>query len=147
MFSEEFIEKFNKKVLKTDDCWIWLGSKTSDGYGKIEFHDVSYRAHRISYEIHYSDPGVYLVLHTCDNPACVNPNHLILGTHEHNVADRVRRGRSAVGEKSGRAKLKEKDIYEIRGSNLSNRELAKLYGMDETTIGKIRNRKLWKSVS
>lgn len=111
-------ERFNAKTLHgcAHECWPWLGSKDRNGYGQIgrggkrgktEF------AHRISYELHYGEnPGESRVLHSCDNPSCVNPNHLRLGTQKDNVADMEERSRAKHpdGERNGRAKWTDEEM-------------------------------------
>ncbi len=86
-------EKFFSRVQKTDDCWIWLGSKNSEGYGKFLFNEGQL-AHRYSYLLHYghlpscdADGKKLVVMHACDNPECTNPDHLVLGTHKENTRD------------------------------------------------------------
>ena len=87
-----------------DECWEWSGTRDADGYGRRKGGGV----HRYSWTLaNGRDPGELLVRHTCDNPPCVNPAHLILGTHEENMADKVRRKRVSRGEASGSAKLTE----------------------------------------
>ena len=87
------IDRFWEKVDKSSECWNWLGVK-SKGYGQIKVNGKHRYAHRISWDLHY---GVYLgnldILHSCDNPSCVNPKHLSLGTHKENMADRDKKGR------------------------------------------------------
>lgn len=93
-------DRFNEKYKRGRDCWLWFGATDGTGYGKMmtgSRTDSSQRlvpAHRISYEIHYGsiDPGL-LVLHKCDTPKCVRPDHLYLGTQKQNVHDAIRRGR------------------------------------------------------
>lgn len=106
-------------------------------------------AHRISYKLNKQwDLGDYHVLHQCDNPSCVNPDHLVLGTHQDNMIDRGKKNRThrAVGEKNHQAKLTAKDVFEIkateklRGSGVS---LANKFGVSPTKIAQIRNNKAW----
>ena len=90
------------EVKNENDCWNWLGWKVR-GYGRIKRNGVKELAHRISYSIHFGHiPERKCVLHTCDNPSCVNPNHLWIGTHQENMTDRGRKGRT----KNGRSKEK-----------------------------------------
>jgi hypothetical protein len=80
------------KVKEKEDCWVWLGAKDSCGYGKITFNNKTISAHRFSYDITYGPiPKGMQILHKCDNPECVNPNHLYCGTHGDNMSDMVAR--------------------------------------------------------
>lgn len=80
-----------------DGCWPWIGCKNRDGYGVFRFYKRS-RTHRFSWMIHndMKDPGKSFVCHSCDNPTCVNPAHLWLGTHEDNMKDMVRKKRGVA---------------------------------------------------
>lgn len=100
-----------------DDNWQWTGCKTKSGYGRIGIDYKTVRAHRVSYEL-FKGPipdGMY-VLHSCDDPGCVNPDHLHLGTAYENRQEMLSRNRSnfAYGEKHGRAKLSEDQVKEIK---------------------------------
>src|SRR3990167_3209660 len=91
------IDRFWSKVSKTDSCWLWLGKPNNDGYGKFWITELgrSVPAHHFSWEIHNSPiPDDLCVLHTCDNPPCVRPDHLFLGTRGDNNRDRSTKGRS-----------------------------------------------------
>lgn len=88
--AERFKKRFFDKVDKTDGCWVWKGSRSSYGYGQFNIGDVCHLAHRVSCEIHFGPipPGLQ-ALHKCDNPPCVNPAHLYIGTALDNALDRV----------------------------------------------------------
>ena len=95
-------ERFWSKVDKSGECWLWLGSKGPDGYGYLGTGtSKSARAHRVAYWVVYgSIPNGQFVLHHCDNPSCVRPDHLFLGTQQDNMNDMVNKGRSAKGDRS-----------------------------------------------
>jgi len=87
-------ERFWDKVQKTDTCWLWIGSTNQDGYGRFNIGGKLGGAHRYSFELHTGEiPEGMHVLHTCDTPACVRPDHLFLGTHSDNMQDMYRKRR------------------------------------------------------
>ena len=97
------IDRFFEKIIKTNTCWIWNGPKNKGGYGffsKGRRIDGKILAHRYSFEIHNKiKPNSLYVLHKCDNPPCVNPDHLYLGTQVENMSDAAIRGRMPKGKK------------------------------------------------
>lgn len=97
---ESDITRFWNKVDTFSDCWNWQAGKTKKGYGKFTASRRTLAAHRVSFELSYNKiPDGICVLHHCDNPTCVNPKHLFLGTQADNVADRDYKGRQARGKK------------------------------------------------
>lgn len=134
--------RFWRYVKKTDYCWEWTGSRDRDGYGKILNH---LSAHRYSYQLHKCIPPTDLVVrHTCDNPGCVNPDHLILGTVLSNSRDMVDRGRSLRGERNHKAKLHILQVRAIRESSLPISDLALLNGVSQSLIYQIKRGDIWK---
>jgi len=135
------------------ECWRWLAYRNPLGYGMIGIDGERHRAalaHRVVYELFTATPippGL-LVRHTCDNPGCVNPLHLLLGTDADNARDRVQRGRGArpSGTSNGRAKLTPLQVWMIRASEESCRRLATRFGVSAQTIHAARTRKTWKDL-
>lgn len=154
MVQRSLEERFWSKVDKSKDCWEWLARKLPHkGYGVFWREGKMNRAHRVSYEMTYGEiPKDMHVLHKCDNPACVRPEHLFLGTNDDNVADRVQKERSAlgVGEDNNRAKLTEQDIRDIRAEHATGKsgyvKLAKRYNVVPSTIRDIVHCKTWSHV-
>ena len=147
---ERFFEKVNKKgpihpVLKTR-CWIWTATKSA-GYGTIGINGKTHLVHRVAYRNMVEPiPNGLFVLHKCDNPLCVNPDHLFLGTHKDNMKDRVSKGRGARGEGHGMAKLKEQDVRTIRqlyAEGMSGPQLALRFGVCFESIYSIVHRRKW----
>lgn len=95
-------ERFWNKVCRTSRCWLWTAAKLNGGYGAFQDEGRTLRAHRVSWELAYgSIPCGIQVLHHCDNPACVRPDHLFLGTGKDNMKDRDTKGRQACGDRHG----------------------------------------------
>jgi len=143
-------------------CWNWNGALKGKGklqqYGHLTVgsrKDKSRKtisAHRYSFKIFVGEiPNGLYVLHKCDNPRCINPEHLFLGTRQDNVNDRERKGRNKIIHYSGNEhpnhKLLESDIYEIRNSNKSSKELSKIFKVSSGHIRAIKRRESWKCLS
>lgn len=145
------MSRFWKNVDKTDGCWNWTGTRTDKGYGRFKTSTKNWRAHRLSYEMHCGPiPEGMQVLHECDNPSCVRPDHLFLGTNADNMADKCAKGREAhVGVKGvqhPKAKLTEDDVRTIRSMRGTLREAATRFGVSQTTISDIRSRRCWSHI-
>ncbi len=143
------LDRFWAKVDMNDDCWQWTAGLVHDGYGRFWLNGSTYRANRISYFIrHGVDPGEKLVCHICDNPGCVNPDHLWLGSDQDNSRDRDQKGHGVDrrGSKHGASKLTEQDVREILESSESHKVLAHRYGISPGIISEIRHGKLWQHV-
>lgn len=131
-------------------CWWWRGTIDGDGYGRFCFAGQNRIAHRIIYELATrTAPGELLVCHTCDERRCCNPAHLFLGTPADNMRDMVAKGREPSGERSGMARLRTRDMREIRqrlAEGVARSELATRFGVTKTTIGHIARRVTWRHV-
>jgi hypothetical protein len=157
-FTEKDIQRFWAKVDKSggdDACWLWQGSKNRQGYGSFGFRAKILRSHRASWLITHGDiPQDMCVCHRCDNPSCVNPSHLFLGTRSENVLDMYNKGRGRIytpsGEKHWNAKLTKENVLEIRRVYkkrvITAKMLAELYGVNESVIQRIISRDLWKDI-
>jgi hypothetical protein len=140
-------EAFDNRVVKTNGCWIWIGAINSKGYGVFRKE----RAHRISYRLNVSEiKPSDVVCHKCDNPRCVNPNHLFVGTQADNVHDmdskNRRKTKTMHGIEHPKAKLTDDDIREIRSSKLSRKELEIKFNVSKTLIARILRKEVWKHV-
>ncbi len=168
--------RFEAKFISNEStgCWDWIAAKSGSGYGSFGMgkrpNVKICLAHRVSYSLYRGEiPAGVCVLHRCDNPGCVNPDHLFLGTHQDNMADKVKKNRqaknhvkpgmAASGEKHGHAKLTKDDVEEIRrvyvpgvfgagryreANNLGSRALALRFGVRRQTILSIVKGNTWK---
>lgn len=133
-----------------NECIEFIGRIHKSGYGEIVIFNKTYQAHRISYESTYGEiPAGLYVLHHCDNRSCVNPQHLSVGTQQDNMNDMLRkhRSRDSRGEKNENAKLTWEKVREIRAEvkkGFTQRSIAKLYGVDYTTVNHIVRNYTWK---
>lgn len=138
------------KIKKPNDCWNWVGSLRG-GYGNMLILGFQFLAHRLSYFFkHHNLPDHLLVCHQCDNPKCVNPRHLFLGTAQDNRRDCIKKSRHAVGEQQHTHKLKEHQIKEIRmlrfQEGLECSHIAEGFKVSRQTIHKIVKGIFWKHV-
>lgn len=138
-----FIDRFWLMVDRSGPCWIYTGQKDKDGYGRVKTKDKSrIHAQRLTYMLFHGDPGDLFVLHSCDNPPCVNPAHLRAGTNADNMKEMSNKKRG----KSGKYKLTREQAEEIRtlySPTCGYKTLAKKYGVSYPNIKLIINRKIF----
>ena len=140
---------FNKCRLDESGCWSWTGPKRN-GYGVFYTGSDDRSAHRISYEVFKGSIEKGLILrHTCDNPSCINPDHLIPGTMKDNAMDRQSRGRGrdAYGENSGTAKLSAIESLFTKISDVPIKELSDVLGVSEGYLYRVRNGQSWEHLN
>lgn len=145
--------EFWSRVDKTDadKCWEWNGPRKPTGYGRSSYLGATINAHRVAWMLTYGTiPDGQHVLHRCDNPPCCNPDHLFIGTHQDNMADRTAKFSGKRGEDHFRAKLTELDVLEIRKlykpktAGVGYRSLAKRFGVSGMNIRNILSGKIWR---
>lgn len=159
--SKSHIERFDASYMPEpiSGCWLWLGAEQgSNGYGRIKINGKAMPAHKYSYQRFVGKvPKGMLVCHRCDNPACVNPYHLFIGTNQDNTDDKVRKNRQAKGiklaeaqyenrprgELNGNSKLTKNQVDQIRSLNMPQRKIAKIFGVSQPLISKIKRKEMW----
>lgn len=142
------IIRFWSRVKKTATCWLWTGRRDKDGYGTSGIG----RANRVAWEYtHGPVPEGLSILHSCDNPPCVRPDHLYAGTPAKNMEDRAQRGHYDIGEAHPMAILTETKVHEIRATYVPRKNggmiaLGQRFGVGTSTIQAIISRKIWKHI-
>lgn len=143
--------RFWSYVAKGDGCWLWQGGLTGAGYGNFAVRRgrkvQNQLAHRMAHTLLCGPiPHGLFVLHTCDTPACVNPDHLFIGNQADNMTDKCQKGRQARGERNGFAKLNWTQVRAIRSMSEQGSRIAVIaatFGIHRDTVSLIRRRKLW----
>lgn len=143
---------FDNKFLKSENgCWEWKAVRRGN-YGQIGYGNTMIYAHRASWIIHNKQniPEDLCVCHKCDNPICVNPDHLFLGTSIENTIDRITKGRTAKHEKHSQSKLSELDVLKIKqmlNEGISQGTIAFNFKVCRQTISLIKLNKIWKPIA
>lgn len=164
-------ERFEEKYVPEPNtgCWFWIAAVIGRGYGQFRYQGRLWVAHRVSWELAYGPvPAELWVLHKCDQPCCVNPEHLFLGTHDDNMDDMVRKARSASGVRNGAVlhrermsrcdserhkaavrKLTDSDVLEIRRlaalGGLTQTELGARFGISQRQVSNVVRLEQWKN--
>jgi hypothetical protein len=144
---------FSFRIKENNGCWEWCSKRDRAGYGQLTRERKNLMAHKLSYQIFVGPikKGLY-VCHKCDNPPCIRPDHLFLGTQKQNMKDCIEKGRFKIGgnkySAAANQRLTEKQVKEIRrkypSGNYTQLELAKFYGVTQTCISDILVFKTWK---
>lgn len=152
-FSDKYIPEPNS------GCWLWIGALNDSGYGVIQMarprplgESAFVRAHRLSYEMHNGPITEELhVLHSCDLPCCVNPDHLFLGTDQDNSDDKMRKGRDRKdprrGITHGMTRLSEDQVREIRACRDRLIDISEQYGISISHAHRIKTRQSWRCLA
>lgn len=148
-------DRFWRRVAKTDNCWLWTGTRRSDGYGVIQRGrkgEGLVRVHRLSWELAGNvPPAVGMDLcHRCDIRNCVNPAHLFVGTRTDNMEDAVAKGRTCRGADRPQARLTEEVVRSIRARHASGDrvvDLAREVGVTPSGVYGVLSRRLWRHVA
>lgn len=151
----EIEARFWPKVDKSGDCWVWTASKYADGYGQFgisKLRKSNFRAHRVSWWIAHGEwPSEQMDLcHKCDNPACVNPDHLFVGDRTTNMRDASAKGRVKHGAKHWGAKLSEADVLAIKGLRAVGQSysvISRKYGVAMQTVARICTGVRWRHLN
>lgn len=153
-YTSDFITRFWAKVAVLDDpdaCWLWTAGGSKLGYGHIKCGKKVLRAYRVSFELNNGPiPEGLCVLHACDNPPCVNPRHLFVGTQGDNVRDMERKGRAKhpTGDEHGQKRLTALQVAEIRRNfaegQTNKAALGRAFGVTDVLIGLIVRNRIWR---
>lgn len=137
--------------ISKEGCYEWIGKKNNDGYGTLTIDKKTSSVHRYmaALSLGFDIKSELCVLHKCDNPCCINPEHLFIGTQEENIQDMVRKKRIRVGSSKPLSKLNEdsvKKIKELLLAGMFQYEIAKMFNIDRTIISRINTGEAWKHV-
>jgi hypothetical protein len=137
-------DRFMSHVDKHENgCWLWTAYCMKNGYGFFRLPTRHELAHRASYRLFNGSLDARDVMHKCDTPNCVNPNHLVLGTRLDNMQDAKRKGRMSVGQKHGRSKLTSKQVDLIKVSSKPQKEIALEFGITQGHVSCLKSGKAW----
>lgn len=152
-FNEKVVTRFNDKIKKNENgCTEWTAAKDKDGYGRFQVGGREGKkeyAHIWSYEFH-NNTNVKegnKVCHTCDNPSCIDPNHLFEGTQQENMLDASLKGRMSTSIRDRSAKLSDEEALLVKTSNRPIKELAKDFNLSKVSIYNLRSGKTYKHIT
>ena len=148
-YAEILLRLLRNISINLNGCWNWQGSKSVKGYGRIKFEGVYWSTHRLMAFLKLSDLGEgSVVCHRCDNPSCINPDHLFVGTQLENILDRDLKGRrnQAKGENQGSSKLTAAQVTSIRLDTRKHSTIAAEYGITRAHVGNLKANRAWKHI-
>lgn len=149
-YTRDPVQRFWLNVNKTDGCWLWTGGTHKTSYGRFNVNYRKVLVHRFSYELHKGKiPKGLVVRHTCHNPLCVNPEHLLVGTQADNMDDCIKANRQCKGSGKSDAKINEsiaKDIKSKLAKGERNIDIAEYYGISKDIVSCIKRGLNWKHV-
>ena len=139
------------EIRSTNECWPWLRPLNKWGYGRYRMGKLQAMAHRVAYQLQTGkNIDGFVAMHTCDNPSCCNPNHLVIGTHADNQNDKYKKNRQAKGETNGQSILTEEQVIEARKlyveTKTTYKKLAEKYGVCKDTMQKAIRGIYWKHI-
>lgn len=144
MTGEDKLSRYTRRGAP-DDCWPWIGGKHRHGYGGVYVGKRHVKAHRLAWEVanQTSVPSGMFVCHRCDNPSCVNPSHLFIGTAAENNADKAKKGRAPqfFGTANPAARLTDEQVSAILADARQQRDIARAYGISQGSVSRIKNGK------
>lgn len=146
------MKRFWGKTKHADGCKEWTAYRDRNGYGRFRFNGENRLAHRIAYKLYYGiDPKELFVCHTCDNPSCIEPTHLFLGTQKDNMDDMRHKGRepSRVGQNNGCSRLKDGEVAYIKKMlelGFLQKDIAEDFDVTQQLISRIKNNKAWSHI-
>lgn len=137
--------RFFQKVVQSDGCWAWTGNRNAEGRGLVRIDKVVYYAYRVAYTLEVGQiPDGKHICHRCDNPSCVRPSHLFVGSHADNMRDMASKGRAlgwvrSNGEGHHNARCSDEEVAKVRElyakGGISQAALAQMFGVSQVTIG------------
>lgn len=150
-YDEDMKQKLFSKIKQVNDCWEWQGSLHRQGYGNFPYKNSGQLAHRVSWILFNGEiPSGMNICHKCDNPPCVNPDHLFVGSYQDNINDMFRKGRkNHQGENHPKVKLSSSQVLEIRellNKKITQEEICKKYGITNGHVGSIKHKRTWKLI-
>lgn len=150
-YDEDMKLKLHGKIQNANGCWEWKGFRLKTGYGKFSYKRKSYLAHRISWYLFNGPIPDYLcVCHKCDNPPCINPEHLFLGTQVDNIQDMIKKNRRDFkGENAPYRKLSSNQVLKIREliqNGVKQKEICRIFDITQGHVASIKYRRCWKEL-
>lgn len=148
----DFKEHFEKYIFYgLDGCWYWIGTGQNEGYGVVYKDQKPKLAHRMSFELYkHAIPSGMIVMHSCDNRKCVNPDHLSLGTNKDNMQDMIKKGRKVIGKRrQPDRRITEDDAREIKrmyAEGVPPKEISRIKNMIHSTVESICYNVSWKHI-